>query len=510
MNNTFKITLIALFSFLTLQLSAQSPKISIQSTLKSITGDAVEDGLRTITFKLYHDIEGGPIVWQETADVDVTSGIYSHKLGSSTPLIASDFGENLYLGVTVDGKELSPRTEMTYAPYALSVGSIAANGASASFGDTTTLTVSNGLSVGAGINVGGSISCLQVGFFQFGIATYGKVGIGTLAPEVDISINDIDSGIDGISGGLHLVTDGNNTLSAISDGIGQGRIGINNSSPDVPLHVRGNNLDGTGEGDPGVYIFTDPTVFNNEQANLTNTVAFFEGTTIATGGVVAGQGISTWSDNRIKNIIKRSDGLEDLSLLNEIEITDYEYIDKVQFGNAVHKKLIAQQVQEIMPIAVTKMRLVTPSVYESADKLEYIDNGLSITTVKAHEFIKGDHIDLKTSEGDMHDIEVLQVINAHTFMVKSDKKPENVFVYGKYIDDFLAVDYDAVSMLNVSASQEMYKMIIDLQKANARLVKENESLGSANANIEDRLSKIESLLATTENSTDNASPSEEK
>ncbi len=46
-------------------------------------------------------------------------------------------------------------------------------------------------------------------------------------------------------------------------------------------------------------------------------------------------------------------------------------------------------------------------------------------------------------------IAVWEVINENSFVVKMDQKPENLFVYGKYVDDFHTIDYDAISMLNV-------------------------------------------------------------
>ncbi len=53
--------------------------------------------------------------------MDVIGSIYSHYLGSVTPLDAADFDSTLYLGVVVGNFELTPRTELSYSPYAFSV-----------------------------------------------------------------------------------------------------------------------------------------------------------------------------------------------------------------------------------------------------------------------------------------------------------------------------------------------------------------------------------------------------
>lgn len=39
-----------------------------------------------------------------------------------------------------------------------------------------------------------------------------------------------------------------------------------------------------------------------------------------------------------------------------------------------------------------------------------------------------------------------------------------VFVYGREVADLRSVDYDAISMLNVSATQELHRKIMTLQK----------------------------------------------
>ena len=73
-----------------------------------------------------------------------------------------------------------------------------------------------------------------------------------------------------------------------------------------------------------------------------------------------------------------------------------------------------------------------------------------------------------------------------------------VFVYGRQVDDFRTVDYDAIAMLNVSATQQIKK---DSDSAEDALRKENEELReriavleAANKTREDRLAAIEAAL----------------
>lgn len=121
-NAIIPVFMVALFACaFTVQLHAQTPKISIQGTLKSANGASVADGTYDVTFKLYTVETGGTAVWEEDAMVEVIGGIYSHYLGSVTALNPANFVSTLYLGVKVGSYELVPRSELAYSPYAFSV-----------------------------------------------------------------------------------------------------------------------------------------------------------------------------------------------------------------------------------------------------------------------------------------------------------------------------------------------------------------------------------------------------
>jgi hypothetical protein len=112
-----------LFAVLFVNLAqAQTPKISIQGTLKTADGASVGDGTYNVTFRLYNELAGvNPPVWFEEAMVEVIGGIYSHYLGSVIALNPANFANTLYLGVKVGNYELTPRTELAYSPYSFSV-----------------------------------------------------------------------------------------------------------------------------------------------------------------------------------------------------------------------------------------------------------------------------------------------------------------------------------------------------------------------------------------------------
>jgi hypothetical protein len=98
----------------------QSKKISLQGFLKDANGKAVTDGQQNITFKLYTTETAGTAAWTEDQNVNVFGGVYSTHLGKTVSLESLNWGANTYyVGVTVQGTELTPRTELTFAPYSL-------------------------------------------------------------------------------------------------------------------------------------------------------------------------------------------------------------------------------------------------------------------------------------------------------------------------------------------------------------------------------------------------------
>ena len=109
--------------FITINLQAQTAQLSVQGIVKTIEGNAVENGNYDITFKIYNVPVAGTILWQETIeDVKVSGGVYSVVLGAGTTALDVPFDESYYLAISIDGDiDLYPRARLTSSPYALSL-----------------------------------------------------------------------------------------------------------------------------------------------------------------------------------------------------------------------------------------------------------------------------------------------------------------------------------------------------------------------------------------------------
>jgi hypothetical protein len=178
--------------------------------------------------------------------------------------------------------------------------------------------------------------------------------------------------------------------------------------------------------------------------------------------------LQVFSDQRIKNVVGVSDGKEDLATLMNIRVTDYTFKDTVAKGTNVIKKVIAQQVEQVYPQAVGTITDVVPDIYKLA---EITDGRIAIAnTLKA-----GEKVRLVLADR----TELVEVMAADAEGFSVDLKDNGqVFVFGREVSDFRTVDYEALSMLNISATQELVRMINGLKSENEAMKANFSSLSS--------------------------------
>jgi hypothetical protein len=232
------------------------------------------------------------------------------------------------------------------------------------------------------------------------------------------------------------------------------------------------------------------------------------GISIHAVGRYIGEAFHAISDARIKNVIGISSSTADLNLLNKIEVVDYTYIDKIAKGNQVIKKVVAQDLEKIFPSAVSKSIDIIPNVYEvaSTQTFDAALKTIAITTTKKHDFIVGDEVKLITDSKEMIK-KVTEVIDEHSFKIESEEAIDRIFVYGKKVNDFRTVDYEAVAMLNVSATQELFKRIVALEKQ-VETLKGIEAKHASLSNEVDALKAMMQQFLSNQAATTTAQPSQ--
>jgi hypothetical protein len=219
-----------------------------------------------------------------------------------------------------------------------------------------------------------------------------------------------------------------------------------------------------------------------------------EAAILTKGFFIALNGTVTTSDSRFKNVIGVSDSAKDLGLLNQIQITDYSYIDKLSSGGGVHKKVIAQQVEEVLPAAINKRTDFVPDIFAKAVKVEPKESGcVLITMEKAHSLKTGDKVRLFDTENRPVDAKVAEADGLSFSVATTADLRKGAFVYGTEQSDVRAVDYEAIAMLNVSATQELSRQMNAKDAEIGTLKAEVASLKAANAKLGSLSSEMEEL-----------------
>lgn len=291
------------------------------------------------------------------------------------------------------------------------------------------------------------------------------------------------------TGNLYLTTDGSS------------RLGIGTSTPSYPIHVaygitpnlknispnnqnysyyrNGNNNDVRGQ--------QCDSSSNNNDRGCSNDIGIY-----SPNASVAAQSFGTVSDRRTKKNFSPTDNLKDLETISKLKITNYNRID----GNKQEKKLIAQEVEELYPNAIIGATGFIPNVYQNA-KIKSIKSDKSKTTTlmldigNVKDISKGDTIKLLYNDTEYQGIAVK--LSPLTISIKDFKqtKNKNIFVYGKFVNDFKTIDYDAISMLNVSAVQALNTKLNNLEKT---ILQHDNILNKAkNINETDILNDIKRL-----------------
>jgi hypothetical protein len=271
----------------------------------------------------------------------------------------------------------------------------------------------------------------------------------------------------GNQNGLDFYTNNSNRFSITN----AGNVGIGSSTPTkAKLEILGNVNNAIG----------NFTYFQNGTPNTgTNTTGNSYNYSIYASNRIAASEFNAFSDARIKNIKDKTNNEEDLKTLSKIEITNYTLKDVIAKGSNEYKKVIAQQVERVYPQAVSKLTDVVPDIYKKAT----IQQG---SIALANTLKVGDKVKLIFPSGE--EIAAVKATTANSFIVDTKKEGE-VFVYGREVNDFRSVDYEALSTLNISATQALAKQVEVLMADKKALATELRDLKEELKNIKEFLMK---------------------
>ena len=258
------------------------------------------------------------------------------------------------------------------------------------------------------------------------------------------------------SGTNRVMTSDAMDLMADQAAITYGRVGLGTTNPQFPLHIT-----------------SSASIINSNTAS------------IYTVSNVWCQNTITSSDSRIKTNIQDLDDPQCLNLLNAIQPKTYEYIDKERRGDKPVYGFIAQQIQEVLPPAVSIQKEFIPNVFTRAT---FSEGRFTISDPSGEKDLTqllsaGDKVRIYDMQMREHVITIVAVDSPSSCYYTSEEDiTGDGLVYGKEISDFHTLNKDYIFTVNVCATQELSRKVDALQQENNALKERIDQL-SAHLNL---------------------------
>ena len=201
------------------------------------------------------------------------------------------------------------------------------------------------------------------------------------------------------------------------------------------------------------------------------------GVWITSGGMLANGMILSYSDRRIKDNIEDVPDALALEQVRLIPCRYYEYKDKVRRGFEKTIGFIAQEVKEVLPMAVSTVTEIIPDhmklgevSWEEVDgtHLMMVSNlDADVTSGTKMKFIcsTGTPLDLnedgsiKTPASDDFKEENEEVVMRDDGKFVMKKQYDGIFIYGREVNDLNIICKDSIFTLHHSAIQELDKTV---------------------------------------------------
>jgi hypothetical protein len=440
-----------------------------------------------VIFRVYDAETAGTLIWGEQQTVTVDKGYFSVLLGEGAPvsgvpnagitlssLFDSATASDRYVGFTVKGigsggadVDILPRARMMSAPYAfLASRAVLATLAETANVATTALTATTATNALTATRATNAISAVKL------------INNSTGADLVTSTGTQVSVG-----GGITVTNN-----STFNSNLTVGSLYSNGSVVHAGLLI------GSGIAETAMAINVGNNVVNGFPLYVGN--GSF-GYSIMALQAIGGSAFLVQSDRRVKDVIGMSDDSKDLENLRKIRVTDYTMKFGGVGGKSPTKGVIAQELGEILPNAVSTGRNVVS--VPAQDAVSVAKDGpqspLIVRFAAAHGFQKDERLRLEM-DGRNEDFLVVNVPDEKSIELSGSptSAPKQVRVIGRQVDDFQSVDYQQVYMTAISALQQVDRRLQLVEQREAKVM-ELERKAARVESLERDVAELRKLVA---------------
>ena len=235
---------------------------------------------------------------------------------------------------------------------------------------------------------------------------------------------------------------------------------------------------------------------NHAKSHTTETVAKIANAEYLNVNNITAPSIKFFSDSRIKNDITIVDDTKAIDLVNKLESKEYGYIDPYNKKTQKTIGFIAQEVNDVLPNAVSIQKGFIPDeIREITNPVWNASTDGSWTLTISDILFQSNH----TGKCRFYFGETKKDIQVETDRVsfKFNRKWDNVYLWGKEINDFHMIDKNQIFALHHSAIQELSRRNDEKSAKILVLEESNEEKDQKLLALEERISAVEKLLQET-------------
>ena len=199
------------------------------------------------------------------------------------------------------------------------------------------------------------------------------------------------------------------------------------------------------------------------------------------------------SDQRIKTNIKIADTSIALQNILDLPLMSFSYIDTIENGSSPVVGMIAQNVKQVVPEAITLALGTIPSIYKLADNIELVDENVLLTvSYNDNNMMIEGKLELTVEDIGKILVDIID-LGINTITVSKWNNFDiikSVFIYGPQINDFHTVDEPYLGILCMGGIQELNNIY------NTSVDSINSSISNLSTNVDTNVNTINQTLDT--------------